>query len=97
MNEISKVISSFILLIVLCAGFFFAGYLFHNKRTIEQLNRANNQLEEQQRKYEELIRATDERIRNIRTELLGEISSNQETTNELSKLIGAIQKQKLNL
>lgn len=97
MNEIQKIISSFILLVALCTGFFFAGYLFHNKRTIEQLNRANQQLEEQQRKYEELIRTTDERIRNLRAAISGQVSSNQEATNELSKLIGAIQKQKLNL
>lgn len=97
MSEFQKVIISFVLLILLCIGCFFAGYLLSNSRAIKRINDTNTELAEQQRKYDELIKSTDERIRNIRTELSKQISNNGKATEELSGIIEQIRKQKLNI
>lgn len=97
MNEIYKILISFILFICVCIGCFFSGYLLRNKRAIEQLNEANRKLAEQQQRYDELIKSTDERIRNIRTELSGKIFDNGEAAKELSGIIEQIRKQKLDI
>lgn len=97
MSEFQKVIISFVLLILLCIGCFFGGYLLSNSRAIKRINDTNTELAEQQRKYDELIKSTDERIRNIRTELSKQISNNGKATEELSGIIEQIRKQKLNI
>lgn len=97
MSEFQKVIISFVLLILLCIGCFFGGYLLSNSRAIKRINDTNTELAEQQRKYDELIKSTDERIRNIRTELSQQISNNGKATEELSGIIEQIRKQKLNI
>ena len=97
MSEIQKIIISFVLLILLCIGCFFGGYLLSNSRAIKRINDTNTELAEQQRKYDELIKSTDERIRNIRTELSKQISNNGKATEELSGIIEQIRKQKLNI
>lgn len=97
MSEIQKVIISFVLLILLCIGCFFGGYLLSNSRAIKRINDTNTELAEQQRKYDELIKSTDERIRNIRAELSQQISNNGKATEELSGIIEQIRKQKLNI
>ena len=97
MSEFQKVIISFILLILLCVGCFFGGYLLSNSRAIKRINDTNIELAEQQRKYDELIKSTDERIRNIRAELSQQISNNGKATEELSGIIEQIRKQKLNI
>ena len=97
MSEFQKVIISFILLILLCIGCFCGGYILSNSRAIKRINDTNTELAEQQRKYDELIKSTDERIRNIRTELSQQISNNGKATEELSGIIEQIRKQKLNI
>lgn len=97
MSEFQKVIISFVLLILLCIGCFFGGYLLSNSRAIKRINDTNTELAEQQRKYDELIKSTDERIRNIRIELSQQISNNGKATEELSGIIEQIRKQKLNI
>lgn len=97
MSEFQKVIISFVLLILLCIGCFFGGYLLSNSRAIKRINDTNTELAKQQRKYDELIKSTDERIRNIRTELSKQISNNGKATEELSGIIEQIRKQKLNI
>lgn len=97
MSEFQKVIISFVLLILLCIGCFFAGYLLSNSRATKRINDTNTELAEQQRKYDELIKSTDERIRNIRAELSQQISNNGKATEELSGIIEQIRKQKLNI
>lgn len=97
MSEFQKVIISFVLLILLCIGCFVGGYLLSNSRAIKRINDTNTELAEQQRKYDELIKSTDERIRNIRTELSKQISNNGKATEELSGIIEQIRKQKLNI
>lgn len=97
MSEIEKVIISFILLIVLCSGCFFAGYLLSNRRATEQLNNANRQLAEQQQKYDSLIRETEERISNIREELRAKLSNNDKATTELRAIIEQIKRQRIDL
>ena len=97
MSEFQKVVISFVLLIVLCVGCFFAGYILSNRRATEQLNEANKQLEAEQQRYDNLIRETEDRIRNIRTELLGKVSNNGKTAKELSGIIEQIKRQRIDL
>lgn len=97
MSEFQKVVISFVLLILLCVGCFFGGYILSNRRATKRINDTNTELAEQQRKYDELIKSTDERIRNIRAELSQQISNNGKATEELSGIIEQIRKQKLNI
>lgn len=97
MSEIYKIIISFIVFILWSFGMFGFGYLLSNQRATEQLNKANRQLTDEQQKYDTLIRETDERIRNIRTELSGKILDNGEAAKELSGIIEQIRKQKLDI
>lgn len=97
----SDVFKGFLLTIIIffiwSSACFFAGYLLSNSRAIKRINDTNTELAEQQRKYDELIKSTDERIRNIRTELSQQISNNGKATEELSGIIEQIRKQKLNI
>lgn len=97
MSEVYKIIISFVLLVVLCGSFFLWGYLLSNSRATKRIDEANNELAEQQRKYDELIKSTDERIRSIRSELSAKVSSNGETARELSKLVEQIRKQRIDI
>lgn len=97
MSEVYKSIISFVLLIVLCGSFFLWGYLLSNSRATKRINEANNELAEQQRKYDELIKETDERIRDIREQLLGKVLDNGKTAKELSGIIEQIKRQRIDL
>ena len=97
MSEFQKTIISFVLLIVLCVGCFFAGYILSNRRATEQLNNANRQLTEQQQKYDTLIRETEERIANIREELRAKLSVNDKATTELRSIIEQIKRQRIDI
>ena len=112
MNEIFKgFLTTIIVLFLVCTGCFVAGYLLSNYQATERLNKANQQLEEQQRKYDQLIKESEARIRQsedrvreanerlsgIREELLGKVSDNGEATKELSAIIEQIRKQKLDI
>ena len=96
MNEIFKSFVVTIIVIIcwslLCFG---GGYLLCDRQATKRINEVNQQLAEQQQRYEELIRTSEQRIRNIKEELFGKISDNGTTVNELSKLIEQIRKQKL--
>lgn len=96
-ETIKGFIIAFVVFILWSAGCFFGGYLLSNSRTIKRINDTNTELAEQQQKYDELIKSTDERIRNIRTELSQQISNNGKATEELSGIIEQIRKQKLNI
>lgn len=111
MNEFEKVIISVALLIVLCIGFFFGGYFFCDRQATRKLEQANNELREQQLKYDELIRTTETRIREsedriraanqrvseIREQLFGQISDNGSAITELSAIVEQIKKQRISL
>ena len=98
MNEVFKgFMVSVILFIVWSCLCFGGGYLLCDKQATKRINQANQQLAEQQQKFDELIRVTDERIRNIKAELFGQIQDNGTTIDELSRLIEQIRKQKLNI
>jgi hypothetical protein len=98
MNEVFKgFMVSVILFIVWSCLCFGSGYLLCDKQATKRINKINQQLAEQQQKYDELIRITDERIRNIKAELFGQIQDNGTTIDELSRLIEQIGKQKLNI
>ena len=96
-ETIKGFIIAFVVFIVWSAGCFMSGYLLSNSRATKRINDTNTELAEQQRKYDELIKSTNERIRNIRAELSQQISNNGKATEELSKLIEVIRKQKLDL
>ena len=94
----------FIVFIVWSASCFFAGYILSNSRATEQLNQANRELAEQQQRYDNLIRETeeriklaDERIRNIREELSGKMQDNGQAIKELSGIIEQIKRQRIDL
>lgn len=84
----------FILWSGLCFG---AGYLLCNRTATKQLERANNELAEQQQRYEELIRLADERLQRVKEELYGKVSDNGQTITELSAIIEQIGKQRIDL
>lgn len=104
MNAIKGIMLACIVSLLWSGSCFFAGWLFCNRRTAEQLDRANQQITEQQRKYDEFIRDTEERIRlanerlsSIREELSGKVADNGKTSEELSKLIEQIKGQRIDL
>ena len=111
MNEFEKVIISVALLIVLCIGFFFGGYFFCDRQATRKLEQANNELREQQLKYDELIRdaetrireseervrATNQQLTNLREQLCGKVSDNGQTIAELSAIIEQIKEQRISL
>ena len=111
MSEIKNFIVGIILFIVWSTGCFFGGYLFCDKRATKQLEQANNELREQQLKYDELIRTSETRIResedriratnqqlsDIREQLFGKVSDNGSTITELSTIVEQIKKQRISL
>lgn len=97
MSEVKNIIISIVIFLLWSAGMFGFGYLLSNSRATERINRANQQLAEQQQRYETLIRESEERISNIRKELFGTISNNEKATTELKGIIEQIRKQKLNI
>ena len=83
---------------LLWSGFCFgSGYLLCNRTATKQLERANNELTEQQQRYEELIRLADERLQRVKEELYGKVSDNGQTITELSAIIEQIGKQRIDL
>ena len=97
MSEIYKIIISFIVFVLWSFGMFGFGYLLSNQRATEQLNKANRQLADEQQKYDNLIRETEERISNIREELRAKLSNNDKATTELRAIIEQIKRQRIDL
>lgn len=97
MSEIKSIIISVIILILWSCGCFIGGYLLSDRRAVERIKQTNIELAEQQQKYDDLIRKSEERISNIREQLLREVSDNGKTATELSKLVEQIRKQKLDI
>lgn len=111
MSEFKNFIISIVLFGAVCTGCFFGGYIFCDRNAAKRIEDTNQQLAEQQRKYDELIRKTEERIKqsedrvreankrisDIRAELLGKVSDNGETTKELSRIIEQIEKQRITI
>ncbi len=96
-ETIKGFIIAFVVFILWSAGCFMSGYLLSNSRATEQLNNANQQLREQQQKYDTLIRETEERIANIRAELRAKLSNNDKTTKELRSIIEQIKRQRIDI
>lgn len=97
MSEIKNIVISIIIFILWSAGCFFGGYLLSNSRAIKRINDTNTELAEQQRKYDELVRSSAERVARVREELSEQVSNNGKAATELSKLVEQIGKQKLNI
>lgn len=104
MSEVKNLLIIIIIFVLCNFGCFCWGYILSNRRAIEQLDKANQQLAEEQQRYDNLIRESKERIReaeqrvsDIRTELLGKVSDNGETTKELSAIIEEIRKQRIDI
>ena len=104
MSEVKNFLIIIIIFVLCNFGCFCWGYLLSNRRAIEQLDKANQQLAEEQQRYDNLIRESKERIReaeqrisNIRTELLGKVSNNGETAKELTSIIEQIKRQRIDL
>jgi len=96
-SEIKNFIVGIIVFIVWSAIMFVSGYLLSDRNATKRINEANNELAEQQRKYDELIKETDERIRDIREQLLGKVLDNGKTAKELSGIIEQIKRQRIDL
>ena len=112
MNEIWKGFVSIIIFFLFWSGVCFGlGYLFHNSTATKQLEQANNELREQQLKYDELIRdaetrireseervrATNQQLSDLREQLCGKVSDNGATIAELSAIIEQIKGQRISL
>lgn len=94
----------FIVFLLWSFGCFGSGYLLCNRNATKRIEQSNNELREQQQKYDELIRLTDERIReanerisSIREELQREISNSNETSGKLSAIIEVIKQQRIDI
>lgn len=90
-------IIAFVVFMLWSFGCFCCGYLLSDRRAAERIKQTNIELAEQQQKYDDLIRKSEERISNIREQLLREVSDNGKTATELSKLVEQIRKQKLDI
>ena len=90
-------IISIVVFLLWSAGCFFFGYILSDTRATERINRTNQQLAEQQQRYEELIRLADERLQRVKEDLYGKISDNGQTIAELSGLIEQIKGQRIDL
>lgn len=104
MSEFKNIIISIIIFILWSFGMFGFGYLLSNSRAIKRINDTNTELAEQQQRYDNLIRETeeriklaDERIRNIREELSGKVVDNGQTITELSNIIEQIKRQRIDI
>lgn len=105
MSDTAKDMLLCFIVFILWSGFCFgSGYLLCNRNATKRIEQSNNELREQQQKYDELISLTDERIReanerirNIREELQREISNSNETSGKLSAIIEVIRQQKLDI
>lgn len=96
MNEIFK---SFVItiIVIVCWSLlcFSGGYLLCDRIATKRIDRANQQLEQQQQRIDELIRSSNERVQKLREELRAKVQANGTATRELSKLVEQIRKQKL--
>lgn len=97
MNEIKNMLVIIIIFLLCDTICFFAGYLLSDRIATKRINEANRQLTEQQQKYDKLIRESEQRISDIREQLLGKISDNGKAATELSRIIEQIRKQKLDI
>lgn len=105
MSDLFKgVIISFVVFLVWSVGCFCGGYLLSNSRAAERIEQSNNELAEQQQKYDTAIRAAEERIReteqrisDIREQLSKQVFDNGKATEKLSELVETIRKQKLDI
>lgn len=97
MNEIKNMLVIIIIFILCDTICFFAGYLLSDRIATKRINEANRQLAEQQQKYDTLVRETEQRISDIREQLLGKISDNGKAAKELSRIVEQIRKQKLDI
>ena len=97
----SETVKGFVISIVIFLLWSFAcfgsGYLLCNRNTVKRIEQSNNELREQQQRYEELIRLADERLRRIKEELYGKVSDNGQTITELSGIIEVIKGQRINI
>lgn len=104
-------IGSIILFMLWSAGCFFGGYFFCDRQATRKLEQANNELREQQLKYDELIKSSETRIREsedriraanqrvseLREQLFGKISDNGQAITELTGIVEQIKKQRISL
>lgn len=97
MNEIKNMLVIIIIFLLCDTICFFAGYLLSDRIATKRINEANRQLTEQQQKYDKLIGETEQRISDIREQLLGKISDNGKAATELSRIVEQIRKQKLDV
>lgn len=97
MNEIKNMLVIIIIFLLCNTICFFAGYLLSDRIATKRINEANQQLTEQQQKYDKLIGESEQRISDIREQLLGKISDNGKAATELSRIIEQIRKQKLDI
>ena len=104
MNEIKNLLIIIAFAVIWGFGWFVGGYLLSNRQAIKRLRDANLELAEQQQRYDKLIRESEERVReankrvsDIRNELLGKVSDNGKTAEELTGIIEQIRRQKLNI
>ena len=97
-NELFKSFVVTVIIIVcwslLCFG---GGYLLCDRIATERIDRANQQLEQQQQRIDELIRSSNERVQKLREELRAKVQANGEAARELSKLVDQIREQKLDI
>ena len=96
MSEIQKVIISFILLILLCVGCFFAGILY-NGRTNGTVDDRDNEYQQEQHKLDEQIAVTTGTISGITNDIRQEIYISTRAVGNLQELLEEIRKQRIDI
>ena len=96
MSEFQKVVISFIFLILLCVGCFFAGILY-NGRTNGTINGRDTQYQQEQQQLDEQIAITTTTISGITNDIRQEIYISTRAVGNLQELLEEIRKQRIDL
>ena len=97
MNEIKNLITSIVIIVIWSAVCFFAGWIFSDKRADARVSEADRQYRELKLKYDEQIRASDERISELTKELQRDISVSTGAVKNLRELVDQVRKQTITI
>ena len=96
MSEFQKVIISFVLLILLCVGCFFAGVLYQS-RTNGNIDDRDTEYQREQQQLDEQIAITTGTISNITNDIQQEIYISTRAVGNIQELLEEIRKQRIDI
>ena len=96
MSEFQKVIISFVLLILLCVGCFFAGVLYQS-RTNGNIDNGDTEYHREQQELDEQIATSTTTISNLTDDIRQEIYISTRAVGNIQELLQEIRKQRIDL